>query len=97
MKEIESTNETGKNPETEQEKRGLALFFPGAPEDLYQQASLQQKGAGVQHHAFGTGENQYRRLQVDDEGGQENGRGHQAPAALHHTQRAAQGKLQEAD
>ena len=32
-----------------------------------------------------------------DEGGQENGRGHQAQAALHHTQRAAQGKLQEAD
>ena len=96
MKENKPTNETGNNPEAEQEKEVLPSFFPDS-EDLYQQASLQQKGAGVQHHAFGTGENQYRRLQVDDEGGQENGRGHQAPAAMHHSQRAAQGKLQETD
>ncbi len=78
MKEIKPTNETGKNPETEQEKEVLPSFFQTL-EHLDQQASPQQRGAGVQHHAFGTGENQYRRLQGDDKGGQENGRGHQAP------------------
>ena len=96
MKENKPTNETGNNPETEQEKEALPSFFQTL-KTATSKPLPQQRGAGVQHHAFGTGENQYRRLQVDDEGGQENGGGHQAPAALHHTQRAAQGKIQEAD
>ena len=96
MKENKPTNETGKKPETEQEKEVLPSFFQTLKTSTSKPLP-QQRGAGVQHHAFGTGENQYRRLQVDDKGGQENGRGHQAPAALHHSQRAAQGKLQEAD
>ena len=95
MKENKPTNETGNNPEAEQEKEVLPSFFQTLKTSTSK--PLPNRGAGVQHHAFGTGENQYRRLQVDDEGGQENGRGNQAPAALHHSQRAAQGKLQEAD
>ena len=72
MKKIKPTNETGKNPETEEEKEALPSFFT----NLFSSAS--------------TCKSQYRRLQGDDEGGQENGRGHQAPATLHHTQRAVQ-------
>ena len=95
MAKKKTTEAINREQEVMEEKEALPSFFS----NLFSSTSkpLQQKGAGVQHHAFGTGENQYRRLQVDDEGGQENGRGHQAQAALHHTQRAAQGKLQEAD
>ena len=87
MKENKPTNETGKNRKQNRRKRSCPLF-----QTLKTSTSkpLPNRGAGVQHHAFGTGENQYRRLQVDDEGGQER-QGHQAPAALHHSQRAAQG------
>ncbi len=83
MKEIKPTNETGKNPETATRRKRSSLFQ--TLKNSTASLSHQQKGAGVQSSSFGTGENQYRRLQVDDEGGQENGEGHQAPAALHGT------------
>jgi hypothetical protein len=96
MKEIKPTNETGNNPETEQEKEVLPSFFQtlktSTSKPLPNREVLEYN---IMHSA--PVKTQYRRLQVDDEGGQENGRGHQAPPALHHTQRAAQGKLQEAD
>ncbi len=73
-----------------EEKEALPSFFT----NLFSSASNPLPNREVLEYNImhsAPGENQYRRLQVDDEGGQENGRGHQAQAALHHTQRAAQG------
>ena len=89
MKEIKPTNETVNNPETEQEKEVLPSFFQtlktSTSKPLPNRKVLEYT---IMHSApVKTNTEGYRSMIKVDK---RTGRGHQAPAALHHSQRAAQ-------